>query len=110
MRSSLIATGGTLLAAAALFSSAAPATAGSADWNHRHPDHCWLGVSEDTTYHHVTSHGVFSGTRDADGCNKGSWGHHDDHHSHWLHRNWPTSGNGNFVGTWPDHGFRFDDD
>jgi hypothetical protein len=122
MKGSLIATGGALLAAAVLFGTAGTAAADTwTDWNHTYPDKCGLGVNEDTTYHHVTDHGVFAGTRDADGCKGGfvygwghhghendSWGHHEDGDDddswgehHWRHRNWPTSGNGNWVG----HGF-----
>ncbi|MFG1703077.1 hypothetical protein ACFLIM_07780 [Nonomuraea sp. M3C6] len=113
MRSSLIATGGALLAAAALFGSAGAAAADTwTDWNHRYPDHCGLGVNEDTTYHLVTRYGIFAGTRAA-GCKDshpwwgGNWGW-DGHHGkgvwgedHWTHRNWPASGNGNWAG----HGF-----
>ncbi|GAA3556572.1 hypothetical protein GCM10022419_041330 [Nonomuraea rosea] len=114
MKGSLIAAGGALLAAAVLFGTAGTAAADTwTDWNHQYPDHCGLGVNEDTTYHHVTHHGVFAGTRDADGCKGGAvygWGwnngHQDHGHDswgehHWKHRNWPTSGNGNWVG----HGF-----
>ncbi|MFC4011213.1 hypothetical protein ACFOY2_28580 [Nonomuraea purpurea] len=110
MRCSLIATGGALLAAAAVFGSAGAATADIwTDWTHHYPSNCGFGVNEDTTYHHVTPHGVYAGTRDADGCKNshghggwghdhGGWGHQDDH---WKHRNWPTSGNGNWIG----HGY-----
>ncbi|MEV0387345.1 hypothetical protein [Nonomuraea sp. NPDC050643] len=109
MRSILIATGGALLTAAALFGTAGPAAADPwTDWNntHTYPRHCAAGLNEDTTYHHVTHHGVFAGTRDADGCKSGwGWGgrHHDD--NHWLHRNWPTSGNGNWTGHGNGFGF-----
>ncbi|SEG99820.1 hypothetical protein SAMN05444920_11496 [Nonomuraea solani] len=119
MRSSLIA-GGALLAAAALFGSASPAAADIwTDWNHTYPKDCGLGLNEDTTYHHVTHHGVFAGTRDADGCKGGSHGngygghkghggyHGDDGHwadGHYTHRNWPNSGNGNWVGHGIGHG------
>ncbi|WP_188197421.1 hypothetical protein [Nonomuraea sp. SYSU D8015] len=80
MRSSLIATGGALLAAAVLFGGAAPATAGDdsgtrdrwndswGDWSQHYPQHCDVGVNDDQTYHHVTKQGVFAGTRDTDGC------------------------------------------
>ncbi|WP_043627278.1 hypothetical protein [Nonomuraea candida] len=72
MRSSLIAAGGALLAAAALFGSAGSAAADiGRDWDHwneQYPGHCDLGLNDDTTYHHVTKHGVFAGTRDADSC------------------------------------------
>ncbi|MCF6472785.1 hypothetical protein FAF44_30965 [Nonomuraea sp. MG754425] len=112
MRGSLIAAGGALLAAATLFGAAGPAAADIwTDWTHHYPEHCNLGVNEDSTYHHVTSQGVFAGTRDADACKKEhgwhhGWGYRDHHHhdhdrKHWEHRNWPTSGNGNWIG----HGY-----
>ncbi|MET7330823.1 hypothetical protein [Nonomuraea sp. NPDC005650] len=111
MRNSLIAVGSALLAATALYGSAAPATA---DTSKSHDSmHCGLGVDDSLTYHHVTHHGVFAGTRETEACKSGggwSWGWdrgHDD--KHWRHRNWPTSGNGNFVGSWPQHGFHHDD-
>ncbi|MFB4277927.1 MULTISPECIES: hypothetical protein [unclassified Nonomuraea] len=113
MRSSLIAAGGALLTAAALFGTAGTAAADIwIDWTHTYPRHCALGVNDDTTYHHVTDHGVFAGTRDADGC-KGNhhagwgwkWGGHHDHGRNeverWERGNWPNSGNGNWVG----HGY-----
>ncbi|MFI6633846.1 hypothetical protein ACIBI7_33640 [Nonomuraea fuscirosea] len=113
MRKSLIAAGSALLTAAALFGTTGTAAADIwTDWNHTYPKDCGVGLNEDTTYHHVTDHGVFAGTRDADGCKGGGHqGHHGDHGDHWygqygdhdevrrwLHRNWPTSGNGNWVG------------
>ncbi|MFC5827480.1 hypothetical protein [Nonomuraea insulae] len=105
MRKTLIAAGGALLTAAALFGTAGTAAADIwTDWNHHYPDHCGVGVNEDTTYHHVTEHGVFAGTREADGCKAGDhwrWGGHHGHDHHWEHRNWPNSGNGNWIG----HGY-----
>ncbi|MEV4577676.1 hypothetical protein AB0K16_30980 [Nonomuraea jabiensis] len=109
MRNSLIAVGGALLAATALYGSATPATA-DRDPKHHHSKHCGYGVDDDITYHHVTDHGVFAGTREINACKDGGgagWDWSWDHH--WKHRNWPTSGNGNWVGSWPDHGFHHDD-
>jgi hypothetical protein len=121
MRSSLIATGGALLAAATVFGSAGTAAADIwTDWTHHYPAHCTVGINDDTTYHHVTHHGVFAGTRDADACKKDKgwphddkwghdhkWGHDDkDDKDHgevwkWERGNWPNSGNGNWIG----HGY-----
>ncbi|HEX4812956.1 MAG TPA: hypothetical protein VFV66_09410 [Nonomuraea sp.] len=85
MRSSLTATGGALLAAAALFAGAAPAAADGndswGDWSKHYPHKCSLGVNDDSTYHHVTKHGVYAGTRDADGCKSHS--KKDDDHKWW---------------------------
>ncbi|GAA4905901.1 hypothetical protein HD597_003143 [Nonomuraea thailandensis] len=76
MKKSLIATGGALLAAAMLFGTAGSASAGdekdyawAEEWAKR-PKHCGLGLNDDTTYHHITKHGVFAGTRDSDVCKK----------------------------------------
>ncbi|MBF8193912.1 hypothetical protein ITP53_51210 [Nonomuraea sp. K274] len=111
MRGSLIATGGALLAAAMVFGSAGTAAADIwNDWTHHYPAHCDLGVNDDSTYHHITDHGVFSGTRDADACkghngwaHNGKWdwdhkrhGHHNFHK--WKPTHWPTSGTGNWIG------------
>ncbi|SDK61379.1 hypothetical protein [Nonomuraea jiangxiensis] len=103
MRSSLIAAGGALLAAAALYGTAGTAAAGTwKDGDSHYPQHCDIGVNDDSTYHHVTHQGVFAGTREADGCKNWDHKHKHKHHGwgedHWLHRNWPTSGNGNWVG------------
>ncbi|MEV0618977.1 hypothetical protein AB0I81_37055 [Nonomuraea sp. NPDC050404] len=79
MRSTLIAAGGALLTAAALFGTAGAAAADQwydEAWNNSYPSHCGLGVNEDSTYQHVTKHGVFAGTRAADGCKGGKY---DDH-------------------------------
>ncbi|MEV0999825.1 hypothetical protein [Nonomuraea sp. NPDC050202] len=91
MRKSLTATGGALLAAAVLFGTAGSASAdGKKDhawaerWN-KHPQHCGLGMNDDSTYSHITKHGVFLGTRDADVCKKfeskdykEDWSGHED--------------------------------
>ncbi|MGW0804014.1 hypothetical protein [Nonomuraea sp. NPDC002799] len=115
MKSSLIAAGGVLLAAATVFVSAGSANADQwVDWTHHYPNHCGIGVNDDSTYHHVTRNGIYAGTRDADACknygNYGNYGKHGNYywgqdrhhhgHDHWLHRNWPTSGNGNWVRDW----------
>ncbi|MEW1847004.1 hypothetical protein AB0392_54400 [Nonomuraea angiospora] len=107
MRNSLIAVGGALLAATALYGSVTPAMADT-DSKHHNPKHCGLGVDDDITYHHVTDHGVFAGTRETKACKDSGAGWDWSWDSHWKHRNWPTSGNGNWVGTWPDHGFHRD--
>ncbi|NBF00558.1 hypothetical protein FE391_10005 [Nonomuraea sp. KC401] len=73
MRSTLIATGGALAAAAVVFGAGA-ATAASG----HNPRHCDLAVNEDSTYHHVTEHGRFAGTRDIDACVPGRHHHHHD--------------------------------
>ncbi|MFI9837386.1 hypothetical protein ACIHFD_10155 [Nonomuraea sp. NPDC051941] len=109
MRNSLIAVGGALLAATALYGSATPATADD-HGKHHNSKHCGLGVGDDITYHHVTDHGVFAGTRKTKACkDDGGAGWDWSWDPHWHHRNWPTSGNGNWVGSWPDHGFHHDD-
>ncbi|MEO3791689.1 hypothetical protein ABGB14_15900 [Nonomuraea sp. B10E15] len=66
MRSTLIATGGALAAAAVVFGAGAAAAESG-----RHPHNCDLAVNEDSTYHHVTHHGRFAGTRDIDACAPG---------------------------------------
>ncbi|MFG1694954.1 hypothetical protein [Nonomuraea sp. NPDC049309] len=72
MRSSLVAAGGALLITAAVFGTAG--TAAAATWSNQkwndHPRACGLVLSDDTTYHWVTKHGVFAGTRDADACRR----------------------------------------
>lgn len=107
MRGNLIATGGALLVAAAVFSMAGVAAADAwSDERHWHPDNCSLGTNDDSTYHHVTKYGRFAGTRDADACKGGEHGHDSDDdgwgwkHDHGRH-NWPGSGNGNWIG----HGY-----
>jgi len=72
MRSSLVAAGGALLIAAAVFGTAGTAAAeiwSDHRWNER-PRACGLVLNDDSTYHWVTKHGVFAGTRDADACRK----------------------------------------
>ncbi|GGT05660.1 hypothetical protein ACFFV7_09195 [Nonomuraea spiralis] len=106
MRGSLIATGGALLVAAAVFGMAGVAGADTwSDEKHWHPDNCSLGTNDDSTYLHVTRDGVFAGTRDADACEKKkdhhgfapweSWGRDHDHKGH---HDWSGSGNGNWIG------------
>ncbi|TDD24437.1 hypothetical protein [Nonomuraea diastatica] len=81
MRSTLIATGGALAAAAVVFGAGAAAADSS-----RHPRHCDLAVNEDSTYHHVTDHGRFAGTRDAKVCAPGH--DHGRGNPHWNRRSW----------------------
>ncbi|MGW3349719.1 hypothetical protein ACWDA3_41030 [Nonomuraea rubra] len=87
MRKSLTATGGALLAAAVLFGAAGSAVADDGkdyawaeEWL-KHPQHCGLGMNDDSTYQHITKHGVFAGTRDADVCKKME---SKDHREHWA--------------------------
>ncbi|MET8865421.1 hypothetical protein ABZW11_20995 [Nonomuraea sp. NPDC004580] len=83
MRSSLVAAGGALLITAAVFGTAGSAAAdiwSDHSWN-EHPRACGLVLNDDSTYHHITKHGVFAGTRDADACKDGHkhhWGWDDD--------------------------------
>ncbi|NRQ36119.1 hypothetical protein HII36_30430 [Nonomuraea sp. NN258] len=111
MRVSLIAAGGALLAAAAIFGTAGAASADFSDPQNNVTD-CALGTNDDSTYQRVLPNGaVMSGTRDADACKNGfsqRWGwhgwpgwHRDEIHHFPGRYNWPNSGNGNWVG----HGF-----
>ncbi|MCK2216146.1 hypothetical protein MF672_020425 [Actinomadura sp. ATCC 31491] len=83
MRRSLIAAGGAFIAATVMFGGVAAAGGNPNDewndqwthawghWAHESPQDCALGMNDDATYHHVTKHGVFAGTRDADACKGG---------------------------------------
>ncbi|TYB60262.1 hypothetical protein FXF51_32250 [Nonomuraea sp. PA05] len=86
MRKSLTAAGGALLAAAVLFGTAGSVAADEGKepvWSEhwaKHPQNCGLGMNDDSTYQHVTKHGVFAGTRDADVCKKFE---SKDYREHW---------------------------
>ncbi|GAB2925436.1 hypothetical protein [Nonomuraea sp. NPDC052634] len=70
MRSSLVAAGGALLITAAVFGTAGTAAAdiwSDHKWN-KHPRACGLALNDDSTYHWITKHGVFAGTRHANAC------------------------------------------
>ncbi|TMR07214.1 hypothetical protein ETD86_51930 [Nonomuraea turkmeniaca] len=90
MRSSLIAAGGALLAAA-LLGTAGPAVADDHDrwahWAKQYPHHCNLGLNDDLIYHHVTHKGdVYAGVRDSDACKKEKHGDYDYYDKHDMHR------------------------
>ncbi|TDD35788.1 hypothetical protein E1286_39075 [Nonomuraea terrae] len=81
MTRSLIAAGGALLTAAALFGSAGPAAADDEwhDRSHKNSHHCGLWISDDRSFDFITKDGIFTGKRDSDACKDG-WKHthHDD--------------------------------
>ncbi|WP_336206668.1 hypothetical protein [Nonomuraea sp. LPB2021202275-12-8] len=98
MRSSFIAAGGVLLAAAAM-ATAMVGTAVADDDRHGRASLCVLDASQDATWLRIDHHSVTAGTRDAEAC-KGRvvYDEKDDdddddkdrhhHHEDWEKPNW----------------------